>query len=189
MTSSDTAHRIPVTYSRTLFELALQQQLVEAVKNDLNIVENLTKAEKSFLAFMTSPYFSLEQKQLLIEKVFGSVLSDLTSNFLMVAESHNRISSLSCIIAEYNRLYENYHNYLNIHVTVSQALGQNKIETLKAALSRAMANDKIILEVATDPSIIGGVIIRYNDMVIDNSVRSRLHRAVDTIIKRSSEKT
>jgi len=134
---------------------------------------------------MTSPIFSLEQKQQLVEKSFGNSLNNLTSDFLMVVISHNRITFLPYIIAKYEKLYQNYHNYCNIRVTVSQPLSPEGNEDLKTALSVAMKNDKILLDTTVEPSIVGGIIINYNgDMVIDNSVSGRLKRAVDTIITR-----
>jgi F-type H+-transporting ATPase subunit delta len=184
MTSFDTASHIVEVYSKTLFELASQQQLVDTVKNDLDILGNLITADENFAVFMTSPHFSLEQKQQLIKKVLGSSLNDLTYNFLMVVISHNRISSLPYIIAKYEKLYQSYHNYRNVHVTVSQPLGPKENEDLKTALSAAMNNDKILLDTTVKPSIIGGIIIRYNDNIIDNSVSSRLCHAIDTIMTR-----
>ena len=62
MTSFGTTSYIAETYSKTLFELALQQQLVDIVKNDLDILSNLITADKNFSAFMTSPQFSTRTK-------------------------------------------------------------------------------------------------------------------------------
>jgi len=179
-----TAHTAEV-YSKTLFELAEQQQLVDAVKNDLDMLGNLISADENFSAFMTSPIFSSKQKQQLIEKVCGSSFNKLTFNFLTAVLSHNRISSLPYIAEKYEKRYQNYHNYRNIHVTVSQPLGTEEQKNLKTALSIAMNNAKILLETAVKPSIIGGIIIRYgDDKVIDNSVSGRLRRAIDDIITR-----
>jgi F-type H+-transporting ATPase subunit delta len=184
MTSLGTTSHIAEAYSKALFELASQQQLIDTVKNDLDILGNLVTADKNFLAFMTSPTFSFEQKQQLIEKSCGSSLNNLTSDFLMVVISHNRITFLPYIIAKYEKLYQNYHNYCNIRVTVSQPLSPEGKEDLKTVLSVAMNNDSILLDTTVEPSIIGGIIIHYGDMVIDNSVSGRLKRAVDTIITR-----
>lgn len=184
MTSFGTASHIAEVYSKALFELASQQQLVDTVKSDLDILGNLITTGKNFLAFMASPTFSVEQKQQLIEKSCGSSLNNLTSDFLMVVISHNRITFLPYIIAKYEKMYQNYHNYCNIRVTVSQPLSPEGNEYLKTVLSVAMNNDRILLDATVEPSIIGGIIIRYGDIVIDNSVSSRLKRAVDTIITR-----
>jgi F-type H+-transporting ATPase subunit delta len=181
MTLIGSDSHIAKVYSQTLFELASQQKLVDTVKNDLDILAELITDEEDFLAFMTSPYFSLEQKKQLLQKICGN-FNVLTLNFLMVAASHNRISALPSIIKDYEKLYQDYHNYCDIHATVSQALTSSELEALKTSLAAAMNNDKIILETAVDPSIIGGIIIRYSDKVIDNSVRNRLHRAVDTLM-------
>lgn len=184
MISPGTIPQIAEAYSKALFELASQQQLIDTVKNDLDVLGNLVTANKNFWAFMTSPTFPFEQKQQLIEKSFGSSFNNLTSDFLITVASHNRMTFLPYIIAKYEKLYQNYYNYCKIRVTVSQPLSPEGQEDLKTGLSAAMNNDKILLDTTVEPSIIGGIIIRYGDVVVDNSVSSRLKRAVETIITR-----
>ena len=186
MTSFDTARRITEIYALTLFELALQQQTVELVKNDLDGLDNLIKTCEQFLEVMVSPFFSSGQKQMLAHKVFSGRLNDLTVNFLAAAIYHNRMVFLPHIITEYNRLYKKHHNYLDIHITVSRTMRFDEMQALKTALSGIVTCDRMILEVSVDPSIMGGIIIHYNDIIVDNSVRRRLRHAVETIIKRGS---
>jgi len=186
MTSFDTACRITEIYSRTLFELALEQQTVETVKNDMDVLDDLAKTGEQFLGVMVSPFFSSEQKLTLMLKVFSGRLNDLTVNFLAAAIHHNRMVLLPQIITEYIGLYKKHHNYLDIQITVSQPMVQDKIQALETLLSEIIASNKIILKILVDPLIMGGIIIRYNDMIIDNSVRRRLRGAVETIINRGS---
>ena len=183
MSLLDTAGYIAKVYSQTLFELAGQEKLVDAVRNDLNILANLMTAEKDFLIFMTSPCFPLEQKQQLIQKVCGT-FDNLTLNFLTAVMAHNRISILPYIIEKYEKLYQDSRNLRNIHITVAQSLAGKELETVKAALAAAMKNNDITLKVTVDSSIIGGAVIRYDDKIIDNSIRNRLRPAIETIMTR-----
>ncbi|MGA2916238.1 MAG: ATP synthase F1 subunit delta [Sedimentisphaerales bacterium] len=187
MTLIGTMGNTAQVYSQTLFELAGQERLVDTVQKDLNVLANLITAEKDFLIFMTSPNFEFEQKQRLIQKICAG-FENLTLNFLKTVLAHNRISLLPYIIEKYEKLYQDSLNFFNIQLTVSQALGRSELEAVKTALAAAMNNKDITLEVKVDSSILGGAVIRYNDKVIDNSIRNRLHQAVETIMTRGKNR-
>jgi F-type H+-transporting ATPase subunit delta len=182
MSTSDVSCRITDVYSQTLFEIALQQQTLEAVRDSMDIIDEMIKSQESFMGFMTSPYFSSEQKLSFAEKVFSGRLDELTFNFLSAVIAHNRTAFLPNIIAEYNRLYRRYHKYLDVRVTVSQPMDWGEMEAFKAAMTKLSPSGRTTLDTEVNPSIIGGAIIRCNDIIIDNSVKKRLRSAVETIM-------
>ncbi|OHB43936.1 MAG: ATP synthase F1 subunit delta [Planctomycetes bacterium GWC2_45_44] len=186
MSMSDTSSRIADVYSQTLFELAVEQEAIEAVKDSMDAIDELLKSDESFMGFMTSPYFTSEQKLALAERIFAGRLDELTLNFLSAAIAHHRAEFLPNIIAEYGRLYRRHHKYLDVRVTVSQPMEWDAIEALKIAIIKLSSGGRITLETEVNPSIIGGVIIRCNDTVIDNSVKKRLRSAVETIMSGKS---
>jgi F-type H+-transporting ATPase subunit delta len=182
MSMSDTSGQIANVYSQTLFEIALQQQALEAVRDGMDIIDELIKSQESFMVFMTSPYFPSEQKLSFAEKIFAGRIDELTFNFLSAVISHNRTAFLPVIIAEYNRLYRKHYKYLDVRVTVSQPLDWGGIEALRIAISELSPDGRITLDTDVNPSIIGGAVVRCNDIIIDNSVKKRLRSAVETIM-------
>jgi F-type H+-transporting ATPase subunit delta len=179
----DAAVHLAEIYARALFELAERSKMVNAIKDDLDIVQNLIIKEKDFGALMASPYFSPDYKEQIAQKIFSGKLSDLTIDFLRVVIRHNRMVFLPQIINRFNEIWEAHHGYKIVQVTVSQVLNSQETEMLSADMARAM-NNKVKLQIGVNPSIMGGVIIRFGDRVIDNSIRSRLRRAVNTIMSR-----
>jgi len=182
MTTSNLYYNVAEVYSDVLFKLARERQAVEDVKSDMDELDRFMFAEGSFMAIMTSPYFPAEQKSLLIEKLFSGKFNELTLGFLQAAAAHNRIGVLHLAIKKYNRFYRAMKGHQDIWMTVSHALNQSEIESVKSELAAALKTDKITLEFNVEPAIIGGSIIRHAGKMIDNSVRTRLRRAVDTII-------
>lgn len=182
MSMSDASGRIADVYSQTLFEIAVQQEAIEAVKDSMDKIDELIKSEESFMDFMTSPYFPYEQKMLFTEKLFSDRIDALTFNFLSAVIAHNRTEFLPNIIKEYNRLYRRHHKYLDVRVTVSQPMEWDEIEALKITMTKMSLGGKITLDTEVNPSIIGGAVIRCNDVIIDNSVKKRLRSAVETIM-------
>jgi F-type H+-transporting ATPase subunit delta len=173
--------RLKETYAQTLFALAGENQTTDAVKEDLEIISDIIKHEKEFIEFLRSPYFSSRCKEQFVEKTLSGRISELTMNFLMVLIRHNRSSLLPEIIASFGQLWDAHRGYYPIKVTVSHPLGTDEVKELTAGIEAAIGGTAR-LELAVNPAIIGGTIIRCSDKVIDNTVRSRLQHAVKTII-------
>lgn len=186
MKTSDALHTSEV-YSKSLFELAENQQLVEAVKNDFDALNSIINSDKDLWAFLISPGFSFTQKKQLIEKACAG-FDALTLNFLFVMLAHNKTQSLPYIIEKYEKLYKRYNNFYDIKVTVSRALNPDETQDIKSDLAKAVNSEKILLETSVDPAIMGGIIIRYDGQIIDNSIRGRLYRAVETVITRGKNR-
>jgi F-type H+-transporting ATPase subunit delta len=168
------------TYAGTVFDLACQWQMLNEVKLDMDTLAYLLKVEKDFTALMASPYFSPAYKQHLIQKLFAGKFTDLTMNFLMVVIRHNRSKFLPQVIAAFKDLWNIHLGLAPVRVTVSHALPEDEAQKLSEELTAGLKS-KIKLDMAVDPSIIGGVVIRYGDSIVDNSVRTRLYRAVKAI--------
>ena len=171
------------TYATVLFELADQSGALDVVKNDLDYWTEICSGAKDFEKLIVSPYFSSEYKQQFVRKILSGKITDLTMNFLVVAIKHGRTIFLSPIIAEYNRLWDVREGYCPVEVTVARQIDNNEVERLKADIASAI-NCKVKLKLTVNPEILGGAIIRYDDKVIDNTIRGRLSKTVETIIKR-----
>jgi F-type H+-transporting ATPase subunit delta len=182
MIASNLTYCVAEVYGDALFKLAVERQAVEDIKSDLDEIDKFMLLEGLFTVAMTSPYFPKEQKSQLIDKLFGGKFNELTLSFLQAATAHNRISALQLAIKKYNKLYRVMKGHQDIWMTVSHALDQSEIESVKAELAAALRTDTITLEFNVEPAIIGGSIIRHAGKMIDNSIRTRLRCAVDTII-------
>ncbi len=175
------------TYAGVLFELANEYGLFAAVKDDLDSWTKLCSEEKDFEKLIVSPYFSSEYKQQLVRRVLSGRVGTLTLNFLMTAIRHNRPRFLPGIIQEYDKLWHEKEGYCSVDVTVAGYFTDDQKQKFLDNIVAAM-NKKVKLHITVNPEIIGGVIIRYEHKVIDNSIRTRLQNAVQTIIERGKAK-
>ena len=171
------------TYAGALFELADEYGMLGSVKDDLDSWTNLYKAEKDFEKLIISPYFSSEIKQQFISRLLSGQVTDLTMNFMTAVIKHNRTRYLPQIIAEYHKMWEAREGYCHVKLTVARTIPSPEVGKLSDDIASAI-NRKIKLELSVNPSIIGGIIIRYDDKVIDNTIRGRLQKAIKAIIKR-----
>jgi F-type H+-transporting ATPase subunit delta len=178
--STGTAARVADIYARCLLDLAKESRTVEVVAADLEVVSTLLARQPDLEAFLASPYFAEQTKRDLIRTVLTGKLHRMTVNFLSVMIDHNRGALLLRILDRFRQLHRAYQGYETVTVTVAQSLSQDQVRKLAQDLAEAM-QAKIDLEMLVDPSILGGVVIRHADKMLDNSVRGRLLRTVSQV--------
>lgn len=186
--SESSRHIIHEIYSDVMFELAGETGQIDEVMSDLHSVSQVLRQEPEFLTLLTSPKLKEEEKVKMIRRVFGGRVHSLTLDFLSVLARRNRVSFLHGIAGRYEDRYDAMRNRKRIEVTLASEPTTEQIETLKAELKAAISAE-VKLTVKVDPAIIGGIVIRKGDTVIDNSVRNILDRAVKTIVNHSREKS
>ncbi|MBN1505747.1 MAG: ATP synthase F1 subunit delta [Sedimentisphaerales bacterium] len=179
--STGTAAHLADIYARSLMDLAKQSQLVEAVAADFDTISTLLTDNPSFEAFLASPYFNEKTKRDVVRNVLTGSLQTLTLHFLFVMIDHNRGRLLPEIIGRYRQLYRVYQGYQTVEVTVAQPMSDEQVQKLSKELAEAM-NARIDLDVHVDASILGGLIVRYGDQMVDNSVKGRLTRTVHQLL-------
>ena len=178
--NSKSGGRISELYAQTLFDLSEEQQLTDAMKSELEEVRVVFDAEKDFWKLMCSPYFDTGYKTALLQKVFSGRLSEVMVSFLVVTVKHDRFRFLPDIHTRFSQLWDNLRGYLAVKVTVSREIDEQWTRNFSDEVASVL-NRKINLETVIDPSIIGGIIIRYADKVVDNTVRSRLQNLVRNV--------
>ena len=180
LASTGSGFRVGQVYAQAIFSLATEQKTIDDVKTDLDALMEFADKEESFLVFLASPYFNAQTKNELILKVFSGRLTQLTMNFLFVVMKNGRAAYLPFMIDRYGKLwFDNYH-CCSVVATVSEPLSDERIRNLSHQIAASIKKN-IELRVIVDPSIIGGVIIRYGENVVNNSVRRRLAEAVKTV--------
>jgi F-type H+-transporting ATPase subunit delta len=170
-------------YAAALFELARDAQQVDAVGDNMLALAQVVASEKEFLTVSMSPYFSRESKGQLLQTVFAGHVVGLTMDFLQVVNKHNRMSHLPLITQEYEKLRDMYAGCSRIEVTFAKEMSESEIAKFTDQIKAAIKSE-VKLAVRVDPSIIGGVILRRGDMIVDNTVRRGLLDAVKVITSR-----
>ena len=181
-------HIIHEIYSDVMFELAEEAGLVEQVMDDLEAVAEVLKDEPEFLSLLTIGQVKEDEKVKMVRRVFKGRVNDLTLDFLCVLAKRNRMNFVHGIGDRYEVLLDEQKNLHRIEVTLAKEPTDEQTEKIKADIRDAL-NAEIKLSVNIDPEIIGGIIIKKGDLMVDNSVRTILNRTVDAIMTRSKEKT
>jgi F-type H+-transporting ATPase subunit delta len=161
-------------YAKALFELALGQKKLDAWSEVLARAAVVVRDER-VRPLLTSPHVTTDQLAQLVIDVVGGKLDEDGRNFLRVLAQNRRLGFLPEIAAIYEKFKAEEENTLDVTVTSAVALDAALQKKFAAALKERLRRD-VRLRSETDPSLLGGAILRADDLVIDGSLRGRLER-------------
>jgi F-type H+-transporting ATPase subunit delta len=123
---------------------------------------------------ITNPAFTLEDRKEILKALLArSPVSDTIRNFLNLLLDKNRISAVAEISAFYEQLTDEVSNIVRAEVVVPRPLAGEAENKLGRALEQ-MTSKKIRMNVRQDKSIVGGIIVKIGDLVVDGSVRAQV---------------
>ena len=155
-------------YAEALVSLNLDTQ--ETIE-DLNLV-NETLKDEQFLKFLQSPLINNADKREVIEKTFLDFKKDLIS-FLFVLIDNKRMDILDDIITSYVYLNDDFNNIMSVEIISAVELNKEQKEKIISTLEGHFKK-RIKANTVIDTSIIGGLIVKYNGRILDNSLIGKL---------------
>ena len=173
---SRVAHiKVARRYAAALFESARKQGKTDSVQQNLATIEGLWKAAPDLKRVLESPLIPDERKHEIIDQTVGKELDPLTSAFLHLLVDKRREVILLTVRDEFVQLADAARGLVRAEATVAAAIDDVERAALVEALERRTGK-QIELTVNVNPEIIGGVVVRMQDTVIDGSVRGSLER-------------
>jgi F-type H+-transporting ATPase subunit delta len=148
------------------------------------VVRDVLDAHPGFEQLMASAMLSAEEKSGLLDRVFAGRASELMINFLKVVARHGRLDCLRAINRAAGRLRDERRNRVQVEVTTAAPLDAAAQRTLSTAL-RAKLGAEPVLNLRTDPDLIGGAVFRLGSTVFDGSVANQLEMLRQQIRSRS----
>jgi F-type H+-transporting ATPase subunit delta len=163
-------------YATALFELALEQKNLDAVKADLDHFGALIEENPALARLVRSPVFGAEEQT----RALGAILertgiTGLAADFLKLVASNRRLFTVGQILKAFRALVARHKGEITAQVTVAAALGDNNLGALKDALKTVTGGKDIDLDVKVDPAIIGGLIVQVGSRMVDSSLRTKLN--------------
>ena len=177
------SNQLAATYAQAVFELAAGRNALDQVENELRHVEETIRGQADLATLMYHPRVPAAAKKETVEKVFGAGLTAFVRNFLFLLIDKRRESALPAIVRQYIKLANQARNIMEAEVTSAMPLTQEEEERLRGKLSQVTGRT-ILLKPSVDPSILGGVIVKIGDKLIDGSVVRQL-KALEKALLRS----
>ncbi len=160
-------------YAQSLLELARERQVAEPVGQELDKLRQIIESDPAFQLYLEDPTIGSEDRRAVLDKALSGEVSTLVLNFLHVANEHGRLGLLTQIAGGYDVLLDEWLGKIEVDVTVAQRLDAEKLETVRQRISKALGKDAVVHQYV-DPDIIGGLVLRVQDRVIDASVKHQL---------------
>jgi F-type H+-transporting ATPase subunit delta len=179
--------QLAIRYAQAIYEIAAENQALDAVEQELLLVQQTLKDVEELSTLLYHPQVPVEAKKETLMKVFGEQLTDYVRNFLLLLIDKRRETALSAIIKEYRQLANQARNIAEAEVTTAIPLGDGQRQTLSAKLS-AVTGKNVVLRTRVDEDILGGVIVKIGDKLIDGSVLRQLQSLKDALLKTEVKK-
>ena len=159
-------------YASAAFALALEENMLEEVKLDLDALKKILKENPDYIKLLDTPALSKEERLSLIDEAFSS-LSYITKNLLKVLCEKHMVYTVSQLSDAFISLYDAHNGIERVEAVSALSLTDAQTQAIIKKLSD-MTGKKIILTNTVKPEILGGVILRYSGIQLDGSVKSRL---------------
>ncbi len=161
------------SYASALYELAERTNDFEAYARAFVTVNTLIDSDRMIRDFLRSPKIEVAEKKRVLATAFQRSLPPLFLNFLLVVLDKRRQRLLRAMATEYDTMMDQRLGRVNMAVTLAHEPDARELADISARLMR-MVGKTVIPHVHVDAAILGGVIVRYGDRLLDGSLRRRL---------------
>jgi F-type H+-transporting ATPase subunit delta len=177
MARQETAAR---RYAEAAFEVAMRDGTLEAWRSELDVAAGIVSDERA-LQVLANPAIPADKRASVLEDVLGRNVSRPVLNLIQLMLRRGRIEMLPRVAAEFRRLDDDRQGITHATAISAAPLEPDEIRALTARLEQSTGG-RIELDVQVDPSLLGGIVVRVGDRLIDGSVRGRLERLRNQLI-------
>jgi F-type H+-transporting ATPase subunit delta len=163
-------------YAQALFSIAEAEDALESVGDELFRFARALETENSLRESLTDPALPVERKKAVLQEILGEKVSQHTVSILGFLVEQGKARELGRIVDELVSLAAERGKAAVAEVRTAIPLEADHQRRLAEALEKATGK-KVELKVVVDPSVVGGVVARVGDQVIDGSIRKRLELA------------
>jgi F-type H+-transporting ATPase subunit delta len=173
-------------YAKALILIGQEDGQAELYNEELEAVVSLFDSQEGFEAALTNPLFNKNDRKKVLEAVLKAAgLSTVMNSFLILLFDKGRIKFLRDIAAYYRDMADELKGIVKASITSATQLSSDTVEKIREALSKKVGKT-VVLNVAQDPNLIGGIVTKIGDLVLDGSVRTQLINMRETLKKGES---
>jgi len=178
------AQRVGAIYAHAFMGAAEAKGVSDSAVAELASVAESLEANPRFETILGSALVPHEEKERILDRVYGGKLSPLVLDFLKVLSHHGRLEVTRAVSAQAQQLYDESRGRVRVDVLTATPLDDSESRALDASLRRILGGEPQV-HPEVDPSLIGGIVLRVGDTVYDGSVARQLHQVCEQMINRS----
>jgi F-type H+-transporting ATPase subunit delta len=165
---------IASVYARSLFEVAQEQNKLDKVREQLGEFADALDGNRELQVFFFSPYFSTQEKKDGLKKAVSGT-EDILDNFLELLIEKHRMPAVFRVRRELDRMWQRENKLLPVEVTSAIELDESTVKHIGDRIGE-QTGQKIELSARVEPDILGGIVVRVGNSIIDASIRARLEQ-------------
>jgi len=163
---------IASVYARSLFEVAQEQDKLDEIRDELGEFADALNESRELQVFLFSPYFSTTEKSEGLDKAISGA-DETFVNFLELLIEKHRMPVVFRVRAEFDKLWEEENKLLPVTITSAVELPKSTVKQIGDRIAE-QTDRKVDLSANVDPDILGGIVVRVGNSVLDASIRNRL---------------
>lgn len=163
---------IAQVYSRSLFEVAKEQGKLDVVREQLGQFADALDSDHDLQVFLFSPYFSTAEKEDGLHKVLEGA-DPAFENFLRLLIEKHRMPVLFRIRRQFDERWQEENRLLPVQITSAVKLDDETVEHIRDRIAE-QTDRTIELTADVDPDILGGIVLRVGNSILDASIKNRL---------------
>jgi F-type H+-transporting ATPase subunit delta len=172
---------IAQVYARSLFEVAKEHDKLDVVREQLGEIAEAIGESHDLQVFFFSPYFSTDEKVEGLRRALQDP-DESVVNFLDLLIEKHRMPALFRIRREFDALWEEENRLLPVQVTSAIELDESTVKQIGDAIGKQTGR-RIELTSEVDPGILGGIVLRVGNSILDASIRNRLEKLRKQVVK------
>ena len=165
---------IAQVYARSLFEVAKEHDTLDDVREQLGEFAEALGENRELQVFFFSPYFSTQEKKEGLSKLITGA-DDIVINFLGLLVEKHRMPLIFRVRRAFDDLWEKENKLLQVQVTSAVELDPKVVEQIGERVGE-QTDRKVELSSTVDPDILGGIVLRVGNSILDASIRNRLEQ-------------
>jgi F-type H+-transporting ATPase subunit delta len=165
---------IAEVYARSLFEVAQEQDKLDVVREQLGQFAGALNDDRQLAIYFFSPYFSAQEKKDGLHRMVSGA-DPIISNFLEALIERHRMPAIFRIRSRYEEMWDAVNRLLPVQVTSAVPLDEATVKSIGQSIGEQTGNE-IELSTVVDPNVLGGIVLRVGNFILDASIRNRLEQ-------------
>jgi F-type H+-transporting ATPase subunit delta len=163
-------------YATALFELAEADKALDAIAAELQQIQGLIRSSSDLERVIRSPVISRQEQRRAMDAILEKAGStDLTRRFVGLVAHNRRLFALPSIIAAFAKRLAARRGETTAEVASATLLSKEQMTAIAGALKKAVGT-QVVLSTRTDPSLLGGLVVKVGSRMVDSSLRTKLLR-------------
>lgn len=167
--------RVAIRYAKALFDLSLEQNLIDQVDRDMRLIEEMYRESRDFRLLLKSPVISQSKKNEVLKALLAESVHAITLKFTALMVKQNREAIIASVATAFHTFYKKQKGIISVEIMSAEALG-DKLRNEIVDVIRKESGSEVELREKVNANIIGGFVLQVEDRQFDASILNKIKR-------------